>query len=258
MTSPAKVIGRVLDADGNPIQDANVVVVCNRSFQRHPIDVELTEARGIYENPCFAVTDIDGKFTIDDEKLEPGSLSVSVIADGFAPLRLPHEEFPDDSTFDLGDLSLDNGLSIGGLVLDESGNPLSEVQVLLAIDRGVPGCFQSYPGRGTPLTQTDSDGRFKANGLLPGRWLLIFDKPGYSVVQRQGNFFNDPSPDDLNITLERGSTISGRVTNVPSEVELPLMVEARPIRRGVDYCKQFPSRARPRRALVQPLSLIHI
>ena len=134
--------------------------------------------------------------------------------------------------------------------MDETGKPLAGVQVLMAMERGVPGNYQSFPGRGVPLTRTDAAGRFVAAGLLPGRWYLLFDKEGYRVVEKQGNFFNVPEPDELSVTLHRGSSIAGRVLNAPKEAGR-LMVEARPIRERVDYVKQFPSRARPRRALVQ-------
>lgn len=114
--------------------------------------------------------DGDGRFEITGSLERNATLSVSVIADGYAPLRMPHAWLPDDSPFDLGDLVIAKGHSISGKVVDEAGRPLGDVQVLMAIDRGVPGCLQSYPGRGIPLTRTDANGWFAATGVLPGRW----------------------------------------------------------------------------------------
>ena len=251
MTHSTQLTGRVVDESGKPIVGADIVALSDKHFQRHPIDVVLSEGNGLFSDAQFTVTNADGRFEIAGG-LEPDAmLSVSVSAEGYAPLRMPHEWLPEELPLDLGDLIVSKGHSVSGTVVDEDGKPLEEVQVLMAIDRGVPGCFQSYPGRGIPLTRTDADGRFTAVGLLKGRWMFIFDKQGYRVAQAQGNLFNDPTPDELAITLGRGHSISGRVTNVPDELKEPLMVEARPRRSGVDYCKQFPSRARPRRALVQ-------
>jgi len=248
-------LGRVLNGSGDVISNARIVAVSGNSFQRHPIDCELSECNGLYKNPLFSVTDIDGRFEINSSSQQGlqanATLSVSVIAEGYAPLRLPHEWFPEKTTLDLGDLVVSSGRTISGRVIDESGSPLEDVQVLMAIDRGVPGCLQSYPGRGIPLTQSDTNGRFTVKGVLPGRWLFIFDKSGYRVSQAEGNLFNDPSPEELSVTLARGRTISGQVMNLPDNFIGPLMVEARPSHRGVDYCKQFPSRARPRRAIVE-------
>ncbi|NKB72410.1 MAG: hypothetical protein GKR89_35485 [Candidatus Latescibacteria bacterium] len=252
MTDPqTQLLGRVLNESGDPVSGTDVVAVSGKHFQRHPIDVVLSEGNGLYRDAHFAVTDADGRFEIAGSLEQDGLLSVSVITEGYAPLRMPHEWLPEERPFDLGDLIVSKGHSVSGTVVDDAGKPLEDVQVLMAIDRGVPGCLQSYPGRGIPLTRTDADGRFTAGGLLPGRWLFIFDKPGYRVTEAQGNLFNDLSPDDLAITLGRGRSICGQVTNVPDEIDGPLMVEARPIHNSVDYCKQFPSRARPRRAMVQ-------
>ena len=219
--------------------------------QRHPIEAELWEGRGLFPDVQVVETKSDGRFEFR-ENLAPGeTLSVSVLTKGYAPLRLSHERLSRNSPHDLGDLVVQQGHTISGQVVDESGNPLEDVQVLMALERGVPGNYQSFPGRGIPLTMTDADGRFTAVGLLPGRWYLLFDKRGYRVVEKQGNFFNNPNPAELSVTLDRGSSISGRVLNVPPEHVGNLIVEARPMRRNVDYVKQFSSRGRPRRAEVQ-------
>lgn len=166
MKKQLQLCGRVLNESGDVIPDARVVAVSGNFFQRHPIDSELSECSGLYENPHFAVTDVDGRFEIANSSgqgLKPNAtLSVSVIAEGYAPLRIPDEWLPEEPPLDLGDLIVSSGNSISGRVVDELGGPLEAVQVLMAIDRGVPGCFQSYPGRGIPLTQTDTDGRFTA------------------------------------------------------------------------------------------------
>ena len=251
MNNANQLTGRVLDVSGAAISGADIVALSGEHFQRHPIDVVLSEGNGLYEDANCAVTDDKGRFEIFGSLEQNAALSISVIAKGYAPLRMPHEWFPEEPSFDLGNLILYKGHSISGVVVDDTGNPLDDVQVLMAIERGVPGCLQSYPGRGIPLTRTDSSGRFTAEGLLPGRWFFIFDKPEYRVAEAQGNLFNNPTPGELRITLGRGRSISGRVTKIPAEIDGPLVVEARPIRRGVDYCKQFPSRARPRRSLVE-------
>ena len=251
MRYQVQVLGRVINESGDAVSGAKIVAVSGCHFQRQPIDVEFSEGNGLYGNAHFAVADAEGQFEIAGT-LHPGRvLSISALAEGYAPLRLSNERLAREMPHDLGDLVVRKGHAIAGTVVDESGEPLADVRVLMALDRGVPGCLQSYPGRGIPLTSTDSEGRFTAAGLLPGRWLFLFDKPGYRVAEAQGNLFNEPSPDELRITLGRGRSVSGRVTHVPDTLEGSLMVEARPIRNGVDYCKQFPSRARPRRALVQ-------
>ncbi|MGI9471895.1 MAG: hypothetical protein ACR2NZ_10205 [Rubripirellula sp.] len=251
MKKQLQLIGRVFNESGDAIAGASVVALTFDSFLRHPIEVELGEGKGLYEDAQVTETDNEGRFEFHD-KLKPGStLFVSILADGYAPLRYTHERLARDLPHDMGDLVVQKGHSISGTVVDASDAPLADVHVLMAMERGVPGHIQSYPGRGIPVAKTNSEGRFHAVGLLPGRWYLLFDKAGYRVVEHQGNFFNDPKPEELSVTLDRGSSVSGRVLNVPEQHVGKLMVEARPSRRNVDYVRQFPSRGRPRRALVQ-------
>ena len=251
MANSIQLVGRVLNDFGDAISGATVVAVSNHAFQRHPIEAELWEGNGLSDRAQVTQTDNEGRFEFHDNLIPGQVLSVSVLAEGYAPLRHTHERLSRVMPHDMGDLMMKKGHSISGTVVDVWGAPLPHVRVLMAMERGVPGNCQSFPGRGIPLTQTDSQGRFTATGLLPGRWYLLFDKDGYRVIEQQGNFFNEPHPEELFVTLDHGTSISGRVLNVPTEHVDRLMVEARPIRRSVDYIKQFPSRGRPRRAQVQ-------
>jgi uncharacterized GH25 family protein len=137
MSKLNQLTGRVLDVSGAAISGADVVVLCGQHFQRHSIDVVLSEGNGLYENAQSAVTDAKGRFKIVGSLQQNAALSVCVIAKGYAPLRVPDEWFPEEPLFDLGDQIVNKGHSISGVVVDDNGNPLDGVQVLMAIERTI-------------------------------------------------------------------------------------------------------------------------
>ena len=109
--------------------------------------------------------------------------------------------------------------SISGSVVNESGQPLTGVQVLVR--------QLNFAGSGRSST-TDSDGSFRVNGLAYGLYVVTASAPGY--VQAP----SDPDlpvthyriGDNVRLELIRGGVITGSVTNAAGEPLIAVAVRA--------------------------------
>ena len=221
---PALLRGRVLRADGEPAEGAEVWALFARRWKPLPLDAAGTEAGGMYAAET-ETCDAEGVFEFRPQRTRNRHFSLSVISPGHAPLRLEDIPLAETRPHDLGDLQLEPGAELRGRVVDAGGHGLFDVDVLMSMERGVPGFAMTYPGRGIPLTETDSTGFFIVDDLTEGPWVLLFDAPGYRVAEARGNTF-DGVTKDIAVTLERGAMISGRVEGIP-EGAGPLAVETR-------------------------------
>jgi len=147
----ATVTGRVVDPDGNPISGGRVSAWATRP-EGMSYRVRESEA---------ALTDADGRFEL--RRLRPGRLHLSARHPDFA--RSAWRDF------DLGpgqrrtgiELSVREGASIAGRVLDDAGRPLeNRIVVMHAVEAWDP-----------VRLRTDADGRFAAEHLVPGEWQLL-------------------------------------------------------------------------------------
>ena len=156
------IFGIVLDRETKlPIRRANVML--------STVETEPQEA--------LAWTDANGRFSFG--YLPAGRYHLRVFKDGYeavvygaatarrpaATIQLSEGEVRSDFVLRM---QLTN--SISGVVLDDDGDPLAGVQIIAM----APG-FQRrkhtlIPG---PMAVTDADGRYRLNGLAPGRYTLV-------------------------------------------------------------------------------------
>lgn len=161
----ATVTGRVVDPDGNPIAGGRVSAWATRP---EGLSYRVRESEA-------ALTDADGRFEL--RRLRPGRLHLSARHPDFA--RSTWREF------DLGpgqrrtgiELSVRQGASVSGRVLDDADRPLDRMVVMHAVESWDP-----------VRLRTDADGRFEARHLVPGEWQLLVlevedEDPGAASLQ---------------------------------------------------------------------------
>jgi protocatechuate 3,4-dioxygenase beta subunit len=143
--------GRVLDAEGRPIEGARIV---DSSFGH-----------------AVAVTDPDGVFVLTRTRGESGAEArqVDVSKDGFAPRRLVRVLFVIDDGAPLPEIRMTPPAPVEGVVLDQDGRPLAGAFVVLR--RGEK-CLNLAGQQGT-----SADGRFAFPDATPGEWMLTVVPP---------------------------------------------------------------------------------
>jgi len=147
--------GRVLDAATyQPLAGARVSCEPGSpSIFREPHKLESAPS---------TLTDADGVFLL--EGLDSGPCRTIVRAAGFATWRRDDIE-PDDMGFDLGDIEVDQGMTVVGRVRDRSDRPLTGVPVEIT----EAAAYAYYP---EATVRTNHDGWFRAERLPVGRWKL--------------------------------------------------------------------------------------
>jgi protocatechuate 3,4-dioxygenase beta subunit len=204
-----RVIERVT---GRPVPNAALLLAAAMAVK----DMVLAEAPH---------TDGDGRCTIPAPKK---STWLTVRAEGFVPhhLRLPTvEEIPHEYVF-----KLDKGASIGGFVLDESGQPLENVKLSINASNSLfdsKNSVRDLEGHDNWVyAQTDKGGRWTATELVPDpEWIsLTLDHPErvsvtYDTTQvltgidptRGRASINDLKDGKAILVMKNGMVVSGKV-----------------------------------------------
>ncbi len=114
------------------------------------------------EHPQTTLSDADGLFLL--EGLDPGRCRASIRAPGYAGWRSDGVE-PDEVGADLGDIELDQGMTVAGRVIDRSNRPQAGVTVEITEDA-------AYAYFAEATTRTDHDGWFRVATLPVGSWVI--------------------------------------------------------------------------------------
>jgi hypothetical protein len=182
------VTGRVLDESDNPVKEARVWV-----------------GRPYYSGTQETKTDATGAFRF--QGVPEGSQSFSVLAKDLKPVvtNLTVKTGLAEIIFRLGP-----GLTLRGIVKNETGEPVSGVRISLENERG--GVSQDYNFEMT----TDSAGRFEWNGAPETELKFSFLKQGYESKRQQPL----KTTAENVITLRKGRTVQAWV--VDAETEQPI------------------------------------
>ncbi|MFY0562434.1 carboxypeptidase regulatory-like domain-containing protein [Archangium lansingense] len=159
----ARVEGRVVDAQGLPLAQ-----------------VELSLHTGLDEPEVIAPMDSDehGRFVLGG--IAPGHYILLARFDQGAPhgTTLPIEVIGTETLEAV--VRLDTGLSVSGIVVDESNRPIPHVQIEAKSATGLYGP-QGGDSPSSSKAITDEQGRFTVRHLLPGPCELDIDIPGHEL-----------------------------------------------------------------------------
>lgn len=188
----------VQDAGGTPISGARVEV-----FRAPAVDTSRLVFRTGAEVPAaelVASADSDGEGIARVEAVPAGAMQVWVAAPGWVAARL-EVTVPTDGDR-VGPVVLRPGLRLRGRVVQEGGAGVAGAQV-----SGGPG--DSVLNEGFAV-RCDAEGWWEVGELDPGEeWVLRASAPGYAPASRIK--LPQPPPAILEITLQRGKRIKGRV-----------------------------------------------
>lgn len=174
-----KISGRVVAADtGKPIAGAAVRVL---SFE-------------VLRSGRTVLTNDDGRF--EAGALPPGRYQVEVSADFF--IRVQFGDVPSpapgrpidlvaDQHFNTANFSLPRAAAVGGVLLDEFGDPAPNIVVQLARIEFVGGRRRLLPIGGS-RTPTDDRGQFRAYGLAAGDYYVVALAGAFSDQNQVGGF----------------------------------------------------------------------
>ena len=109
--------------------------------------------------------------------------------------------------------------NISGSVVNESGQPLANVEVLVRPVRG----------EGLPITNltTNREGAFKVNGLAPGSYTVNASIPAYIPKSPPSHPVVQNTGDSVTLVFIKGGVITGTVTNLKGDpiVAIAIRVE---------------------------------
>jgi len=196
--APAFVVGRITDAAGAPIAGADALAQADAWGWFDADDAPEPVAAGP-----------DGRFRIE---VEPGRVSLVAGADGYAPLDRALEVEAGE-TVDAGELRLAPGVLLSGRVVDEVGKPVEGAELRRPLTMG--GGFVATGGAANIAATTDGDGRFTVRRQAPGAFDMTVTHRAYPTGRLRGRTERAGDRiDDLEVVLEVGAMVSGRITGL--------------------------------------------
>lgn len=195
----ARVRGRTVDREGNPVAGVNV-----------SLEPEVGRARGESHVSASRQTEKDGTFAF--EEVAAGKYSITVNgSNGYYPrsnrskaswagARLAGVEVP--ASGEVRDLVivLDRGGTIRGVVLGVDGSPAEDVGISVLDARGL-----RIPGGG--WASTDEKGRFTVSGVAPGRYFVHAQNDSDVAARVAVVDVTPESTPEASLTLVRGCAV---------------------------------------------------
>jgi protocatechuate 3,4-dioxygenase beta subunit len=163
----------------------------------------------------------DGTFELTD--VPAGKWKVVVSAPGFRPADVAGIELGEGETKEGIVLELRKGASVSGRVLDpRRGTGVPNASVSWSEGPGVSqfppaAAIARFTGDGTAVS-TDADGRYRFDGLRPGKVTLSAEHPDYLDVSRQVEVEDEETVD---LTLALGGSIAGSVVGKDGRSTVP-------------------------------------
>ena len=219
-----RVAGRVVSLPGAPIAKAQVVLREPGADIHGPdgnMTVALRDIDIFGEKERAGITDAEGRFELHG--FTRGAYELGIRAEGFAERVEPATL--DDAPLDLGDIVLEDGRELRGVVLSAQGEPIAGAEVWVPRpprrngdrDSRRLAVLEAGPASSIARTQSGANGAFRLAGLGGDAHELAAFAEGYP-----GDVFpNVAAGGEAAITLRRGVTIGGIVVDAESGDPLP-------------------------------------
>ena len=209
--------GRVVSAsDQEPLADALISLFWLGAVEEAGVK-ETGEASRVLA--AKSSTGGDGAFAL--ENVPSGPYLLTATAESHAVLRetlhvmpLPDATAETDTepadterrraVLDLEELALERALPLAGRVLDVGGRPIAGVTVSTRV------LSPSDPIAWAASSRSDAEGRFRLEGLAPGRYDLITEHDAWAAADLRA----DAGRVDIELRLEPGRRLVGRVLDV--------------------------------------------
>jgi hypothetical protein len=200
----ATVAGWLAGEDGRPVDGADLALV--------------SPADRFGRSAAHARSDAEGKFAF--RHLLPGAFDLIALHPRHAKLRMEGIEVsPGAGPVDLGRLTMPDGTTIEGLVVDGHGAPVvgAEIMPMPTQEEDMDlMAFRNREGQGQEPVRTGPDGRFRLEGLRAGsRYELVAVHPEYGMASAPG--VKAPTEEPVRIEMKKMRIFSGRVVGPEGE-----------------------------------------
>lgn len=210
----AWVSGRVVDAQGRPVAGAEVRGEASEGAAHGSPMFRLPElGAGAGEALGPATSGADGRFRLAG--LPAGTASLTARKQGLRPAYVDDVELEARVTRDVGDITLESGELISGVVLDDDGEPVADARISVSsMSRVVVNRLEDMPRRGLfadfgQSTLTDAGGRFEIAGLGAGTYTVHASADGHAGDRRENVAAGSKG---VRLTLPRLGSLFVRVT----------------------------------------------
>lgn len=200
-----RVVGLVVGPDGAPVVGAGIQALATK--------------RGWNPNRPVGITDKDGRFVL--RGVEGGKHKIVVDHGQFTMGQKLVTIATGEDEFDIGEIRLEVGNTIAGVLVDEDGNPIAGRTVRMAFQQPENSTQAPAGGRagGTERTfatcSTARDGRFFLAGLKAGNFQL--------TAEVSGMFAEQPvvptGTKDARIVVRKGRLWQGRIVSAGKPVK---------------------------------------
>lgn len=187
----SRVRGEVVDENGRAVAEAQVASHVTVA----------TAMSSSTRSGSSAITNSDGSFLL--ESVDPGELELSIRAEGFVAAMIGSLRVEPGEDLEGVRAVLKRGATISGRITGPGGRPVPHAQVL-SMERG-PGFGRAYHGGAA----ADGEGRYRIEGIPPGTRSVVVQHDDYKQETRTLEV--EVGDNVLDIVLERGLTLSGRV-----------------------------------------------
>jgi protocatechuate 3,4-dioxygenase beta subunit len=195
----AKLSGRVVDADGEPVAGAEISVSL--------LDAGGAAAVGRAGEPVRS--DESGSFTVGD-LARSSRVRLAVRRQGYLPAQSPPLDVPSD---DEATIELRRAAAVSGRVTDADRRPVegAKVRIRPRAERGsLLRQSRILSGEATGVT-TDAKGSFRMNEVEPGPGVLTVTAACCRPVEKAVEIERGDEPAVLDLVLPRGDSLSGTV-----------------------------------------------
>jgi len=149
--------------------------------------------------------DSRGRFTL--RGLAAGDYSLEVRAPSFVPAMRDGVKVVAGESVDIGDVTLEAGVSVRGRVVDRDGAPVAGARVSLK----PAGMFSIRFGAEEQATLSHLDGRFVLRGLAAGSQSLVAEHPDFARAEATTRTEPGVEGQEVVLTLGKGGRIAGTV-----------------------------------------------